>query len=115
MVDCIAEFEKIGGLEELLRCLILVPALDGDKLLEALEAYGFGQLYQKVGFILEVFKDEFLLTDTFFVECEKKSSASKTYLYKRQEGFMLHERWKLFASEDLRTIIDKGVTDYDAV
>lgn len=115
VVDCIAEFEKNGGLEELLRCLILVPALDSDKLLEALEAYGFGQLYQKTGFILEVFKDEFSLPDTFFVECEKKSSASKTYLYERQEGFVLHERWKLFAPEDLRTIIDKGAADYDAV
>lgn len=59
---------KIGGLEELLRCLLLVPALDGDKLLEVLEAYGFGQLYQKAGFILETFKDELSLPDTFFAE-----------------------------------------------
>ncbi len=91
-----------------MRCLLLIPALDGDKLLEALEAYSFGQLYQKAGFILETFKDELSLPDTFFAECEKKSSASKTYLYERQEGFVLHERWKLFAPEDLRTIIDKG-------
>lgn len=115
VVDCIAAFEKIGGLEELLRCILLVPALDGDKLLETLEAYGFGQLYQKTGFILETFQDELLLPDMFFTECERKSSASKTYLYARQEGFVLHERWKLFAPEDLRTIIDKGVTDYAAV
>lgn len=115
VVDCIAAFEKIGGLEELLRCILLVPALDGDKLLETLEAYGFGQLYQKTGFILETFQDELRLPDMFFTECERRSSAGKTYLYARQEGFVLHERWKLFAPKDLRTIIDKGVTDYAAV
>ena len=39
VIDSIADFEKIGGLEELLRCLILVPTLVPDKLLEALELF----------------------------------------------------------------------------
>ena len=115
VIDGIADFEKIGGLEELLRCLILVPSLNGDKLLEILEAYNFGQLYQKAGYILEAFKEELSLSDAFFAECERKSSASKTYLYKRQDGFTLHARWKLYAPEDLKSAVSKGITDYDAV
>jgi len=39
----------------------------------------------------------------------------KTYLFEKQGDFVLHNRWKLFAPKDLKTIINKGVTDYDAL
>ena len=115
VIDSIADFEKIGGLEELLRCLLLIPSLDCNKLLDALELYGRGQLYQKTGYILEALEDELSLPEQFFAECEKRSSASKTYLFEKQSDFVLHNRWKLFAPKDLRAIVDKGVTDYDAI
>ena len=115
VIDSIADFKKIGGLEELLRCLLLIPSLDYNMLLVALELYGRGQLYQKAGYILEALKDELSLPEHFFAECEKRSSASKTYLFEKQSDFVLHDRWKLFAPKDLRTIIDKGITDYDAI
>ncbi len=115
VIDSIADFEKIGGLEELLRGLLLIPSLDCDKLLCALELYGRGQLYQKAGYILEALKDELSLPEQFFAECEKRSSASKTYLFEKQSDFVLHNRWKLFAPKDLKTIVDKGVADYDTV
>ncbi len=115
VIDSIADFEKIGGLEELLRCLFLIPSLDPNKLLTALEFYGRSQLYQKAGYILETLKDELSLPEHFFTECEKRSSASKTYLFEKQGDFVLHNRWKLFAPKDLKAIVNKGVTDYDAI
>ncbi len=115
VIDSIADFKKIGGLEELLRCLLLIPSLDCNQLLDALELYDRGQLYQKTGYILEALKDDLSLPEPFFAECEKRSSASKTYLFEKQSDFVLHNRWKLFAPKDLKTIIDKGVTDYDAI
>lgn len=65
VIDSIADFEKIGGLEELLRCLLLIPSLDYSKLLDALELYGRAQLYQKAGFILEAWKEELSLPEPF--------------------------------------------------
>ncbi len=115
VIDSIADFEKIGGLEEVLRCLLLIPSLDCNQLLDALKLYDRGQLYQKTGYILESLKDDLSLPEQFFTECEKRSSASKTYLFEKQSDFVLHNRWKLFAPKDLKTIIDKGVTDYDAI
>ena len=115
VIDSIADFEKIGGLEELLRCLLLIPSLDSNKLLDALELYGRSQLYQKAGYILEALKDELSLPEYFFTECEKRSSASKTYLFEKQGDFVLHSRWKLFAPKDLKALVNKGVTDYDAI
>lgn len=115
VIDSIADFTKIGGLEELLRCLALIPSLDEEKLLEALEAYGRGQLYQKAGYILEAYMDALSLSETFFSECEKRSSASKTYLFDKQDDFVFHEKWLLYAPKELKKLVDKGVSDYDAV
>ena len=115
VIDSIADFSKIGGLEELLRCLTAIPALDEDKLLEMLENIGRDQLYQKAGYILEAFKDELGLSNLFFNECASRTSVSKTYLYERQDDFVFHERWLLYAPKDLKKKIDKGVNDYDAI
>lgn len=115
VIDSIADFPRIGGLEELQRCLILIPSLDWEKLLEALEVYDRGLLYQKAGYILEAYKDELSLPDKFFDECMKGISGSKTYLFDKQDDFAFHEKWKLYAPKDLKKLVDKGVGDYDAV
>ena len=115
VIDSIADFTRIGGMEELLRCISLVPSFDEKKLIEALEIYNRGQLYQKVGYILESFRDELVLSDEFFEKCVIHSSASKTYLFEKQNDFVFHEKWMLYAPKQLKMIIDKGVNDYDAV
>ena len=115
VIDSIENMEKAGGLEELLRCLMLVPSLDEEKLLNALSSYEKGNLYQKAGYILETLKDELHLSPSFFNECVSHSSASKTYLSARQDDFVLHEDWKLYAPKNLKSYVDKGVSDYDAV
>lgn len=66
MIDSIADFEKIGGLEELLRCLLLIPSLDYHKLLDALELYGRAQLYQKAGFFLRLRQSSFRGSGQFY-------------------------------------------------
>lgn len=115
VIDSIANFEKIGGLEELLRCLLLIPFLAAEQLLEVLKLYGVGKLYQKTGYILESFQDDLALPDSFFKECEKHISGSKIYLTAESGGFVFQRKWKLFAPEHLKTLVDKGVNDYDAV
>lgn len=115
VIDSIADFPRIGGLEELLRCLVLIPALDEEKLLQTLEIYERGQLYQKAGYILEAYKDELSLSNMFFEKCVKQISASKTYLFDKQEDFVFHEKWMLYAPKELKKLIDKGVSDFDAV
>ncbi len=115
VIDSISDFEKIGGLEETLRCIQLIPSLNPDKLLSILQSYGSGFLYQKTGYILEAMNDDLRLPQGFFEQCQLKSSDSKMYLSKDRTGLKLHEKWKLFAPEDLKILIDKGVKDYDAV
>lgn len=115
VIDSIADFTRIGGLEELLRCLSLIPSLDENKLLESLEIYGREQLYQKAGYILEAYKRELSLSDAFFEKCMAGSSVSKMYLFDKQDDFIFHKKWLLYAPKELKKLVDKGVNDYDAV
>lgn len=115
VIDSINLFEKIGGLEELLRCLALIPALDEVELSAFLSEYESGFLYQKTGYILSFFADSLGLSESFFAMCKSHLPKGKSYLSDEKQGFIWHEKWKLYAPKNLMQIIDKGITDYDAI
>lgn len=113
VIDSIYFFEKIGGLEELLRCLMLVPSLQTDKLIAYLDDYGQANLYQKSGFLLAEFSEQLGLTKSFFEYCKSKIPKSKKYLYSGKDplsrNFVLHDDWMIFAPENIKSVISKGV------
>jgi predicted transcriptional regulator of viral defense system len=110
VLDSINDFEKIGGLEELLRCFKLIPYVDEDKLLLYLDAYDKQVLYQKAGYILEHFQKHLRLTDNFFVVCESKRKGSVRYLYHgiEHEQRTFNSRWNIVVPQDLMKIISEG-------
>jgi predicted transcriptional regulator of viral defense system len=112
VIDSIYAFEKIGGLEELLRCLMLVPSLQAEKLIVYLDDYGLANLYQKTGYLLAQFSDQLGLSKAFFDYCKGKIPKAKKYLYSEKntlsERFVLHEDWMLFAPANIKAVISKG-------
>jgi predicted transcriptional regulator of viral defense system len=115
VVDSIRDFEKIAGLEEVLRCLMLVPSLNEQKILMCLKRNQNGFLYQKCGYLFEELKKEFTFSEDFFRECEENASKAKRYLIKESRDTVFNERWKLYVPVSLRGMLDKGVGDYDAM
>lgn len=115
VVDSIRDFEKIAGLEEVIRCMMLVPSLNEQKILACLARNNNGFLYQKCGYIFEELKEEFRFSTLFFEECAKHSSNAKRYLMKESKNNVFHKRWKLYAPQTLKGLIDKGLGDYDAM
>lgn len=113
VIDSISDIEKIAGLEEILRCILLVPSLNAEKLLEALKICDNGFVYQKCGYLFEQLNSTFHLPDSFFAECKKNISNAKRYLTKEHMNYIWHEKWKLYAPKNIYNIIDKGVNDYD--
>ena len=115
VLDGINDFEKVMGLEELLRCLELFPMVKEDKLIAYLEAYGKQVLYQKTGYVLEHFRDAWNLSDNFFSACETRIGKSKRYFYRSSahKKMEYNRRWRLIVPPDLMKITSKGV-DYDA-
>lgn len=115
VVDSIRDFEKIAGLEEVIRCLMLIPNLKEEKVLECLKRNENGFLYQKCGYIFEELKNEFGFSDMFFEECQKSCSMAKRYLMKEAQGTVFNEKWKLYTPPSLWELTDKGVMDYNAI
>ena len=111
ILDGINDFEKIMGLEELLRCLELLPMVKEDKLLAYLDVYRKQVLYQKTGYILEHFRGTWNLSDSFFTVCEARIGKSKRYLYKptAYEKMEYNRRWRLVIPHDFTKITRKGV------
>ena len=115
VVDSIRDFEKIAGLEEVIRCMLLVPSLNEQKVLACIARNNNGFLYQKCGYLFEELKEEFHFSPHFFVECERNSSDAKRYLMKESQCQVFRERWKLYVPLSLKGLVDKGVGDYDAI
>ena len=112
VLDAIHDFEKIMGLEELLRCLALLPTVKEDKLLTYLIEYDKQFLYQKAGYFLRHFQREFDLSEAFFTECSSHIGKSSRYLTLNKSG-IYDKEWQLIVPEKLMNLAMKGV-DEDA-
>ena len=108
VIDGIHDFEKVAGLEELLRCIELIPSVREEKLLIYLAAYGRQVLYQKTGYILRHFKNTFSISEAFFNECAAHIGKSTRYLVGKGEG-NYNSEWRLMVPSGLLRITDKGV------
>ena len=113
VIDGIADLEKIGGLEELLRCIEMIPRLDSGKLLACLDERGNGFLRQKAGYILEYYNDTLMLPDSFFETCAAGLPGGKRYLYNglRRERSVLNKKWRLFTPLELSVVTSQGEVD----
>lgn len=115
ILDAIKNFDKIGGLEELLNCLSLIGFVDEGKLLNYLSEYHQIFLYQKAGYILSHFSEQMNLRSIFFEICRNEITNTKRYLssYLNKKELILDKDWNLFVPNDLLSIIGKGVpSDY---
>jgi len=110
VIDCLNDFDKAGGLDELLRCIEMIPYLESNKLLEYLSGYNKLFLYQKTGFVLEHFKNQLKLTNDFFTKCQSKVPNSKRYMSGdiQTASTVLNKTWGLYAPKNLLTITKKG-------
>ena len=108
VIDSIEDFEKLTGLEEVLRCLEMIPSLNEQSLLKILNSRGNMYLWQKCGYILEPMNTELGLSVEFFDECRKHISKAKHTLVRNSQNNILNKRWNLYISQTLNEITDKG-------
>jgi predicted transcriptional regulator of viral defense system len=108
VLDGIDQFEKTTGLEELLRCISLVPMLDEKKILSYLRLYDKQFMYQKTGFILHKFQDDFQLSNDFFRECINHIGKSTRYMTNDKNG-TYSDNWRIIAPQNILEMIGDGV------
>lgn len=114
VLDCINDFEKDMGFEELVQCISAIPLLNEKKLLTYLEEYNKCFLYQKTGFIMEHFKSDFDISDVFLKICKTKSGNSSRYLMKEigRDSMEFNNYWHLTIPQNLwRNTVGGGDED----
>lgn len=79
VLDGIRDFEKTGGLTELLQCLGRIQGIREEKLSEYLERSQNRFLFQKTGYLLSYFP-QLGLSETFFAYCRQNKGKSSRYL-----------------------------------
>jgi predicted transcriptional regulator of viral defense system len=111
VIDSVKDFNKIGGLEELLRCLSMVTFIDESKLLDYLKAYDNMFLYQKAGYILSCFNKPMKVSAEFFDACKARINKSVRYLYPDiiKEAPILNKDWRLYVPRNMARLIEEGV------
>lgn len=109
VIDSIKDFEKIGGLEELLNCLSLIYYLNAEKLKDYLDAYNIQALYQKTGFILEHYMNQMRVPQTFVDYCKSKIGKSTRYLIKEaMNDGTYNSKWKLIVKDGIFEMTEQG-------
>ena len=97
VVDSLHSFQGEAGLEDVVECIVRLPGLDADKLLDSLERYGNGYLYQKCGYVLEQLQEYVGLPERFYRECREHCASTVRYMVKGADGLVYHREWGVYA------------------
>lgn len=109
IVDCIDNINLAGGIEEILNALEQIKYLNEKKILEILLDINKMVLYQKVGYLLELYNNQFEFSDDFFKECKTHISKKVNYLIQYEfKETELNENWKLIVPKNLKYRINGG-------
>jgi predicted transcriptional regulator of viral defense system len=109
IIDCLNELDKAGGLEELLRNLSVITFLDAEKLMKYLKLYDIQFLFQKTGYILEYFRKELKLPDSFIDFCHDNIGKSKRYFgEKSDKDLVYNSKWRIFVNKNLFELMEQG-------
>lgn len=109
IVDCIDNTNLAGGIEEILNALEQIKYLNEKKILEILLDINKMVLYQKVGYLLELYNNQFEFSDDFFKECKTHISKKVNYLIQYEfKETELNENWKLIVPKNLKSRIYGG-------
>lgn len=109
IVDCIDEIDFSGGIEEVLNALEQIKYLNEEKLIKILDDCGKKFLYQKVGYLLEIYNDQLNLSDNFFNRCKSHLTDKTNYLMKGEfKSVTLNKDWNLIVPKNIKSRINGG-------
>ena len=97
IIDCIRHIDLAGGLEELLNALdwIGVGKLDESEMIQCLDAVPSKSVYQRTGYLLSLYQEQFGLSDAFFVHCRNRIGNNVSYLTPDEDCDAYDKKWKI--------------------
>jgi predicted transcriptional regulator of viral defense system len=107
VIDGVDRIKYVGGLEEYLKSVELLPYVDFNKIERYLSAYGKKALYAKVGFVLSLFEKQWSFPEQVKKRLQRKLSRMAFYLEERKNGAMLNKDWNLMVPEKLDQMLSE--------
>lgn len=95
-VDCIDRVGRAGGAEEIFHCFEGLYMLDVEKLKRYLELYNKAHLYQKVGYVLERFKDQIGIQSDIIELCREKGKVAVANFSATEKCDVFIKEWNLY-------------------
>lgn len=114
IIDCINDMDKIGGIEEIIACILNLKKLREGILLRYLAIYNNQFLYQKAGYLLSKNQKILGLSDEFFKVCLEKIGKSKRYLSSDYKNGKYDSTWQLVIPEAIYSM-KNGETENDVL
>ncbi len=110
LIDCIDDIDIAGGFQEVLNAFESVRFVDENKLLDVLKDINKVYLYQKAGYLFELYKEDFHISDNFFAVC--KSHVTNKVNYFTATEFRNRQRrnktWNLIVPVYPKSCLDGG-------
>ena len=95
LIDSIKDMDKIAGVEEIISFIQAIRKLNEQKLSRYLEDYDTQFLFQKTGYLLEIYYKSNELSNNFYSLCMEHIGKSKRHLSKDTFKGFYDSRWKL--------------------
>ena len=109
IIDCIDDMDLAGGIEEVLNALEQIKYVNESKVLDILRDTDKMFLYQKVGFLFEIYNSQLGLSNDFFLECKSHISKKINYFMRYEfKDTELDKKWNLIVPKDIKSRINGG-------
>lgn len=108
-VDCIDRVGRAGGAEEIFHCFEGLYMLDVEKLKRYLELYNKAHLYQKVGYVLERFKDQIGIQSDIIELCREKGKVAVANFSTTENCDVFVKEWNLYIPKIIVKVDGDGI------
>jgi len=102
LVDCLEKPQNCGGFEEMHRSLEKIPFINPDLLMQYLALREQKNLYSRVGFFLEQYREDLHVEETLLRNLEQNVPVQPLYWTQERKGVVLMKRWNLIVPESVR-------------
>lgn len=106
IIDCLDRLSFAGGVEEFLKSVKMFPSISQEKIYNYLVKIGKKNLFNKVGWLLNLFQNNWGIKKSYLDKVEKNLSEHVVYLDKSKSKY--DKKWKLMIPENINQLLTEG-------
>jgi predicted transcriptional regulator of viral defense system len=105
IIDCLDRISLAGGVEEFLKSVKMFPSVNPGKIYKYLVKIGKKNLFNKVGWMLDLFRINWGIKKSFLDKIENNLSEHVVYLDKSKSKY--NKKWKIMIPENINQLLSE--------